>query len=601
MKKQLFWFWVFCLSIWYYSSQAQTSNVIRINSGGPAQNYSGEVWTADQYFTGGQTYSTTAAIAGTTQDQIYQSERYGNVSYKIPVPAGKYKVNLYFAEIWWTASGQRVFSVAVENQFTRANIDLFQAYGNFNAAVIVADNIQVSDGFLDITLTTSKDNAKISGISVDKYTVIEPPPTPTDTIPCEVCETMVGPAGPQGVQGLPGVQGIQGPKGDKGDTGPMGPQGPAGVCPSCPPTSGTGVTYREFNVLDYGAKGDGVNDDWQAIQNAWNAAVLVHGTVIIPPSLYGYRITKTLKFYPPIQQAWASIRGSGHHGFQIQYAGPSGQAAVEIVGLKGGIIEGLKVRIMPGISNATCIDIGTSVAAESTSCFSFINCDAEMGNGQNNVGWRLGYLDGFTGSDISQILWLNCSAWGGGQPGQIGWDNVGHNTLQLTWNGGGGAFCDKLVRCNAGGSMYFFGLGGSHNNVDFELNSSNSFSITGGRFEVGKTFLKSTGNITMSIINIEIGDYNPPNGRVFDLNRACSILIEGLRMEGGSAKGNQTFFLGGGAPEKGSFFIRGGSIHNVSDPFYSEGQVGVYRVNIQDVGRRGSSIHYNDSYFTNKP
>ena len=148
-------------------------NVIRINSGGPAQNFGGEAWVADQYFTGGNTFATTAAISGTTQDQIYQSERWGNVQYAIPVPSpGTYAVDLHLAEIFFTAAGSRVFNINIENgQFTRSNFDIIQTYGPNNTAYVLrADNLTISDGIINISLTAVVDNAKLSGISVGRYT-----------------------------------------------------------------------------------------------------------------------------------------------------------------------------------------------------------------------------------------------------------------------------------------------------------------------------------------------------------------------------------------------------------------------------------------------
>ena len=580
---------------------AQTTPVIKINAGGPAYNLAGELWAADQYFTEGRTYTNSNAIANTTQDQIYQTERFGPISYRIPASAGKYRVNLHFAEIWFNAANERLFNVVVESQFTRNNIDIFALYGANTAGVIVADNIQVTDGFIDIVFTTLKDNAKVSGISIDKYP--DDPLPPTDSIPCEICQTLVGPAGP---------------KGDKGDTGLTGPQGatgaqgPAGICPSCPPSSG-GAIQSTFNVWDYGARpdGGGGNDDTDAIQAAINAAISVDGKVIIPsgPVGQGYKITRTLRIEPADGQCFIDIEAWGHHGWQIDYYGPSNEPAIQIIGLKGGVIQGLRVRLMSGVSNSACFEIGTRLGGESTAGFTFINCDAELGDGVNNVGWRLGKVHQGDHADISQIMWVGCSAWGGGEnkpaniSGHIGWDVVGSNTLQLTWSGGGGNFCDKLVRCQAGGSMFFFGFGGSHNNIDFHLNSNNNFFIQGGRFEVGKTFLKcdnADGGISFHLSTVELGDYAPPNGRVFDIDRASSIIIDGLRMEGGNAKGAQTFYLGGYLGV-GTFIVRGGAFHNVSDPFYTVNTPGKWRVSIQDVGKRGTSIHYSDTYYNNKP
>ena len=152
---------------------AQLVNVIRINAGGPAQNFGGEAWVADQYFIGGNTYSTAAGISGTTQDQIYQTERWGNVQYSIPVPApGTYAVDLHLAEIYFTNAGSRVFNINIENgQFTRNNLDIVQVFGSNNTAYVLrADNLTINDGFINITFTASVDNAKISGIAVGRYT-----------------------------------------------------------------------------------------------------------------------------------------------------------------------------------------------------------------------------------------------------------------------------------------------------------------------------------------------------------------------------------------------------------------------------------------------
>ena len=598
MKKPIYYFWIFFFLYWLslLSLSAQT-NLIRINAGGPAQNYNGEVWTADQYFVGGQVYSNTKAIANTTQDQIYQSERFGNISYRIPALPGKYKINLHFAEIWFTASNERIFNVSVESQIVRTNIDLVALYGSATAGTMIADNVQVTDGFIDIVFTTLKDNAKVSGISIDKYP--DDPLPPTDSIPCEICQTLVGPAGPKGDTGLTGPQGA------------TGAQGPAGICPSCPPSGGSGVLQSQINARDYGVKCDGLNDDTEELQAAINATIAIDGKLIIPPSATGIgcKITNTLQIVPADGQTFIDIESWGHHGWQLNYSGPSNQPAVQIIGLKGGVIQGLRVRLMSGVSNSACFEIGTRLGGESTAGFTFINCDAELGDGVNNAGWRLGKVHQGDHADISQIMWVGCSAWGGGEnkpaniSGHIGWDVVGSNTLQLTWSGGGGNFCDKLVRCQAGGSMFFFGLGGSHNNIDFHLNSNNNFFIQGGRFEVGKTFLKcdnADGGISFHLSTVELGDYAPPNGRVFDIDRASSIIIDGLRMEGGNAKGAQTFYLGGYLGV-GTFIVRGGAFHNVSDPFYTVNTPGKWRVSIQDVGKRGNSIHYSDSYFTNKP
>ena len=74
---------------------------IRINCGGTTViDSKGQRWSADSYFSGGATYSTSAVeILNTEDDILYQSERWGTFIYNIPVPLGSYSVILHFAEI----------------------------------------------------------------------------------------------------------------------------------------------------------------------------------------------------------------------------------------------------------------------------------------------------------------------------------------------------------------------------------------------------------------------------------------------------------------------------------------------------------------------
>ncbi|WP_164018033.1 malectin domain-containing carbohydrate-binding protein [Pyxidicoccus trucidator] len=74
---------------------------IRINSGGGAfTDTYGRLWQADTAYSGGQAFQTTAPIAGTENDGLYQSLRIGDgVSYSIPVPGpGIYTVQFLLIE-----------------------------------------------------------------------------------------------------------------------------------------------------------------------------------------------------------------------------------------------------------------------------------------------------------------------------------------------------------------------------------------------------------------------------------------------------------------------------------------------------------------------
>ncbi len=129
--------------------------------GGNANGYS-----ADKYVSGGKTFSTKAAIAGTDDDALYQSERYGNFSYAVPVANGTYDVTLQFAEIYWNAAGKRLFDVKAEGKLILDDLDIFSAAGGKNIAYDVTVPVAVSDGILNLDFITVKDNAKISAIQI---------------------------------------------------------------------------------------------------------------------------------------------------------------------------------------------------------------------------------------------------------------------------------------------------------------------------------------------------------------------------------------------------------------------------------------------------
>jgi hypothetical protein len=157
-----------------------SNQTIRINAGGPAVTTNGVAWLADSYSTGGKTYSNPAvtAIAGTTDDAIYMTERssvanLGTFSYGIPVPNGTYTVKLHFAEIYWGATGggaggvgKRVFNANIEGGPVEVNsLDLNSQVAPMTAYV-TTNTITVADGVLDISMSATTNQPKISAIEV---------------------------------------------------------------------------------------------------------------------------------------------------------------------------------------------------------------------------------------------------------------------------------------------------------------------------------------------------------------------------------------------------------------------------------------------------
>jgi len=54
-------------------------------------------WSPDNYFEGGQLAAYPAPVSGTDDPELYETERWGNFSYAIPVTPGRYSVSLHFA------------------------------------------------------------------------------------------------------------------------------------------------------------------------------------------------------------------------------------------------------------------------------------------------------------------------------------------------------------------------------------------------------------------------------------------------------------------------------------------------------------------------
>ena len=157
------------------------SSTWRINAGGPAfTDGAGNFWTADSNFTGGTPATVTSPINGTTDDALYQTERYGNpFTYTFNVPAGSYQVTLKFAETYTgiTAAGQRVFNVLINGSQVLTNLDIFSEVGLNSADDKVFNNISPSGGLITIQFgPAGVDNAKVSAIQI-----IPMPPTPTFT------------------------------------------------------------------------------------------------------------------------------------------------------------------------------------------------------------------------------------------------------------------------------------------------------------------------------------------------------------------------------------------------------------------------------------
>jgi hypothetical protein len=164
------------------SSSSSVSNtaelVLAINSGGAKVNYNSIEYQADRFNTGGTANSTTDNISNVAEGALFQTELYGTFSYEIPVTNSTYSVELHFAEIYHTTVGKRSFNVSVEGKQEMSQVDLYSLIGADAAYTFTVNNVQVTDGKLNIDLATLVDNGTLAGFAIYSSTggkFVEPP------------------------------------------------------------------------------------------------------------------------------------------------------------------------------------------------------------------------------------------------------------------------------------------------------------------------------------------------------------------------------------------------------------------------------------------
>ncbi|PRY06781.1 putative secreted protein (Por secretion system target) [Pontibacter ummariensis] len=151
------------------------TTAVRINAGGAQFTAgSGTVFSADQHSSGGYTYAiaSTTDVAGTTDDALYRTERYGTFSYNVPLASGTYLVRLHFAEIYFGVggipggAGKRVFNVTGEGQALLTNFDVFAQAGGALKALVKEFEVSVTDGTLNLAFQQVTENPKVSAIEI---------------------------------------------------------------------------------------------------------------------------------------------------------------------------------------------------------------------------------------------------------------------------------------------------------------------------------------------------------------------------------------------------------------------------------------------------
>ncbi len=153
--------------------QLSQFNAIAINSGGLETQATPNDFIADQYVTGGSLYTNSIPISNTTDDAIYQTERFGAFTYNIPLQSpGEFDLRLHFAELYFGVGntpggvGSRIFNVSIEGNTVLTNFDILNEVGPATALIKEFDNVLVTDGFVTIQFSSVVQNPKVSAIEI---------------------------------------------------------------------------------------------------------------------------------------------------------------------------------------------------------------------------------------------------------------------------------------------------------------------------------------------------------------------------------------------------------------------------------------------------
>jgi glucosylceramidase len=144
---------------------------LAINAGGTAA----PPFDLDSHRSGGAVFNTTAAIDTSAvtmpaPQAVYQTERYGALTYDIHplAPGAAVTVRLHFAEAFFTQPGQRLFGVTINGMPALQEYDIVAKAGGAHKAVV--DELPATvdaSGTLTIQLTPgSQNNPKINGIEI---------------------------------------------------------------------------------------------------------------------------------------------------------------------------------------------------------------------------------------------------------------------------------------------------------------------------------------------------------------------------------------------------------------------------------------------------
>jgi hypothetical protein len=150
---------------------------IRIRAGDSSvTDHAGNIWSPDDYYIGGRLATHKSDVYMTPDPDLYAGERYGNFSYSIPVPPGRYAVTLYFAETYWDpasqstnkgGTGSRVFNVSCNGTMLLSEFDILKEVKPLQAVSHTFHNIRPNgQGKLLLSFSPVVNYASVKAIEV---------------------------------------------------------------------------------------------------------------------------------------------------------------------------------------------------------------------------------------------------------------------------------------------------------------------------------------------------------------------------------------------------------------------------------------------------
>ena len=141
----------------------------------PVTDSDGRLWSADEYYFGGNFVYRRRVVSNPPEKALYEGERYGNFSYRIPLAPGRYRVTLHFAETWFgtpesnePAGNSRLFNVFANGVALLRDYEVAKDAGGSNRAVTkVFKNLEPNaQGVLVLEFVPLKNYAEINAIEV---------------------------------------------------------------------------------------------------------------------------------------------------------------------------------------------------------------------------------------------------------------------------------------------------------------------------------------------------------------------------------------------------------------------------------------------------